>query len=316
MHEDLATLRQQLTYAALLNRIMFATSAMLDLPQIFQKICEEVAAAFDVPQAGIALVDEDRRNLRVIGYTSPTGATAIGAMIPINGNPSSEHVVHGGEPLYIADAQTDIRMAAVHELMARMGIVSILIIPIWSEGQVIGTLGLDAYTPRIYSDAEIATIEQICAAASHAVTKAQVYAAAHAELERRRNAEDVIRQQTAALRERSTPLLVLSEHVVLMPLIGVLDTERAQQVIEVLLIGIQEHQARTAILDITGVSVVDTHTAAVLIRAAQATRMLGARVMLTGIRPEVAQTLIGLGINLQDIQTTASLRQGIALALR
>ena len=101
-----------------------------------------------------------------------------------------------------------------------------------------------------------------------------------------------------------------------MPLIGRVDARRASQILETLLMGIYEQQAELAIVDITGVSVVDTHVAYALIQTAQAVKLLGAQVVLTGIRPEVAQTLISLGINLSDIVTLRSLQQGIAYAFQ
>jgi rsbT co-antagonist protein RsbR len=99
-----------------------------------------------------------------------------------------------------------------------------------------------------------------------------------------------------------------------MPLIGSVDSRRAQQVIETLLQGIAASGAQVAILDITGVPVVDTQVADALIRAAQAVKLLGAQVVLTGIRPEVAQTLVGLGTDLRGIVTRSSLQSGIAYA--
>jgi anti-anti-sigma factor len=100
-----------------------------------------------------------------------------------------------------------------------------------------------------------------------------------------------------------------------MPLIGAIDSSRAQQVIETLLAGVAASRATTAILDITGVQVVDTQAANALLRAAQAVKLLGAQVVLTGIRPEIAQTLVGLGLDLGGITTRATLQSGIAFAL-
>jgi anti-anti-sigma regulatory factor len=138
----------------------------------------------------------------------------------------------------------------------------------------------------------------------------------HAEQERVRLQEQVIAAQQAALRELSTPLIPLADHVVAMPLIGSVDSGRAQQVVEELLAGVAANRATTAIIDITGVPVVDTQVAGALLRAAQAVELLGARVVLTGIRPEVAQTLVGIGVNLGSIVTRSTLRDGIAYALR
>ncbi|RRR77788.1 MAG: STAS domain-containing protein [Candidatus Viridilinea halotolerans] len=126
---------------------------------------------------------------------------------------------------------------------------------------------------------------------------------------------EIIDAQMMALNELSTPLMPISDGTVVLPLIGSIDSRRAQQIMETLLEGVAERNAHVAIIDITGVAVVDTQVANTLIQAAQAVRLLGARVMLTGIRPEVAQTLIGLGVDLSVIDTKASLQDGIAAAL-
>jgi rsbT co-antagonist protein RsbR len=126
--------------------------------------------------------------------------------------------------------------------------------------------------------------------------------------------EETIRAQNAVLAELSTPLIPISDQVMVMPLIGAVDSRRAQQVIETLLQGIASSGAQIAILDITGVPVVDTQVANALIHAAQAVKLLGAQVVLTGIRPEVAQTLVGLGADLGGIITRSSLQSGIAYA--
>lgn len=138
------------------------------------------------------------------------------------------------------------------------------------------------------------------------------------ETEQRRNEaqEMVIAAQQATLRELSTPLIPLRDDIVVMPLVGALDSNRAQQIMETLLEGVARQGARAAILDITGVNIVDTQVANALLQAAQAVRLLGARVVLTGIRPEVAQTLVGLGVDLEAITTCATLQDGIATVMR
>lgn len=128
--------------------------------------------------------------------------------------------------------------------------------------------------------------------------------------------EQIIEAQRASIRELSTPLIPLTDQVILMPLIGNVDTQRAQQVMETLLDGISSYRAKTVILDITGVAVVDTQVAQALIRSAQAVRLLGARVVLTGIGPTMAQTLVHLGVDLSSIVTQGSLQSGIAYAMK
>jgi PAS domain S-box-containing protein len=144
---------------------------------------------------------------------------------------------------------------------------------------------------------------------AHDLTERKRAAEEHARLQER-----IIQAQAATLAELSTPLIPISDHVVVMPLIGAIDSDRAQLVLETLLHGIERNHARVAILDITGVPLVDTQVAKSLITAAQAVRLLGARIVLTGIRPEVAQTLVGLGVDLGDIVTHSTLQSGIAYA--
>lgn len=132
----------------------------------------------------------------------------------------------------------------------------------------------------------------------------------HAQLQ-----EDVIHAQREALRELATPLIPISERVVVMPLIGTMDTWRVQQVMQTLLHGIEQRPTRLAILDVTGVSMVDTRVADGLLRIAHAAQLLGAAVMLTGIRPDVAETIVGLGADLSGILTRGTLQEGIAYAM-
>lgn len=136
------------------------------------------------------------------------------------------------------------------------------------------------------------------------------------EAERAALQQQIIDAQRTAIRELSTPLIPITDSVMIMPLIGTIDSQRAQMVMESLLEGVDRHQADLVILDITGVSVVDTQVAQAFVQAAQAVRLLGAKVMLTGIQPQIAQTLVQLGADLSGIITRGSLQSGIAVALR
>ncbi len=137
-----------------------------------------------------------------------------------------------------------------------------------------------------------------------------------ADAERLALQEQMIEAQRTALRELSTPLVPIAEGVLAMPLIGAIDSVRAAEIMQTLLEGISRQRASTAILDITGVRVVDTQVANALIDAARAARLLGAEVLLTGISPAIAQTLVALNLDLDDLTTLATLQSGIAHALR
>jgi anti-anti-sigma factor len=127
---------------------------------------------------------------------------------------------------------------------------------------------------------------------------------------------ELIRFQASLLAELSTPLLRISERVIVLPLIGSIDSARASMVVDSLLHAVEDQRVEVAILDITGVPVVDTQIANVLLQCARAVKLLGASTVLTGIRPDVAQTMVALGIDLEGVVTRADLMGGIAYALR
>jgi rsbT co-antagonist protein RsbR len=125
----------------------------------------------------------------------------------------------------------------------------------------------------------------------------------------------MIEEQRSVIREMSVPVLPLSHSALVLPLVGALDSERLMLLQEQALRSIGEHSARYLILDITGVPIVDTAVAQGLIKVVQAARLLGTEVVLVGIRPEVAQAVVGLGIHLSDIVTRSTLQSGIGYVL-
>ncbi|WP_223703072.1 RsbT co-antagonist protein RsbRA [Sutcliffiella deserti] len=127
--------------------------------------------------------------------------------------------------------------------------------------------------------------------------------------------EHTVSMQKIALQELAAPLIPVFDRISVMPLVGTIDTERARQIMENLLQGVVKHRAEVVLIDITGVPVVDTMVAHHIIQAAEAVRLVGAKCLLVGIRPEIAQTIVNLGINLDQIITKNSLKKGIETAL-
>jgi rsbT co-antagonist protein RsbR len=142
-----------------------------------------------------------------------------------------------------------------------------------------------------------------------------VTAELEAERSRAQLQKELIEAQQRALRAIGTPILPIADNVIAMPLIGDIDPQRANQIMEALLKGIGEHQASTVILDITGVKVMDTLACDALVSAARGAKLLGAKVIVTGTRPQVARVLVDLGADMRGIVMRGSLQSGIAWAL-
>jgi anti-anti-sigma factor len=194
--------------------------------------------------------------------------------------------------------------AVEQELLVAQDILAVVAAPIFVGPTWWGLMGFDhCSVAHSWDEVEVEALR----------SAAVMFGAA---LYRRETEENVLAAQREVLRELSTPLIPITDEVVIMPLIGTIDSVRAQLVMETLLDGVARQQARLVILDITGVPVVDSQVAQALIRAAQAVKLLGVRVMLTGIQPQIAQTLVHLGVDLSGIQTQSSLQAGIAAALR
>ena len=128
--------------------------------------------------------------------------------------------------------------------------------------------------------------------------------------------ERLIKSQTDALADLSTPVIQLWDGIVALPLVGAIDSARAKDIMERLLEAVVHHEADIVIIDITGVPVVDTQVANRLMRTVEAVRLLGTRSIITGINPIIAQTLVQLGVDLSQLTTKASLRSGLQQAFR
>jgi rsbT co-antagonist protein RsbR len=131
-----------------------------------------------------------------------------------------------------------------------------------------------------------------------------------------RTREEVISRQQAELLELSTPVVKLWDGILALPLIGTLDSARTQVVMESLLQKIVETESQVAIIDITGVPTVDTLVAQHLLKTVTALRLMGAECIVSGVRPQIAQTIVHLGVDLQGVSTKANLADALALAIK
>lgn len=212
-----------------------------------------------------------------------------------------------GRPAWIEDVTTDENFprAAVAE---KEGLHGAFAFPVMLRGEVLGVI---EFFSREVRPPELELLAMMAHVGSQI---GQVIERKRAEDERARLQAEIIRIQEAQLAELSTPLIPITDQIVVMPLIGSVDSARAGRMIQTLLRGLEASRTPVAIIDITGVAVVDTHVAHALIQAAQAARLLGTEVILTGIRAGVARSLVGLGVELGPITTRKNLQGGIARA--
>jgi PAS domain S-box-containing protein len=217
-------------------------------------------------------------------------------------------VWEAGAPVWVEDLAADETFPR-SPLAERAGLHAAVGFPVVMRGEVIAVLEFFSREMRPPDEALLSMMTHVGS------QMGQVIERQRAEAERARLREEVIRVQDALLEKLSTPLIPLNGRVMLMPLVGELDAGRARRMLEALLRGLEQTRAPAAIIDITGVPVVDAQVADTLVRAAQAARLLGTEVILTGIRSGVARSLVRLGVSLQGINTRKSLQEGIDCAL-
>jgi rsbT co-antagonist protein RsbR len=128
--------------------------------------------------------------------------------------------------------------------------------------------------------------------------------------------ERIIREQQEAIRELSTPVLQVRERLLILPIIGAIDPNRARQLTEQLLHGIRATRGKVVVIDLTGVAAVDSSIANHLVQTVEASRLLGATVIVTGLSPSIAQTLVNIGVDLGKMNTVGDLQGGIEQAER
>ena len=168
---------------------------------------------------------------------------------------------------------------------------------------------------RVRKDGSQFMANVIISAVRDAVGNLSGYAKITRDITERKLAEQRIQQQAREILDLSTPVMQVWEGIVAAPLIGTLDSQRTQQFMERLLESIVATNSPVALVDIMGVPTIDTETAQHLIETVSAVRLLGAQVVLTGVRPAIAQTLVHLGVDLSEITTRSSLSAGLKVAL-
>jgi len=170
-------IRRRVDELTLLNRVATATTSTLDLQEVLQVIAAEMSAAFGVEQCALALLDESRQEATVTAeHLAPGRPSALGDIIPVEGNPTFEEILATRAPLAIFDAQQDPLLASVHHLMEKRGTKSLLIVPLLVKDEVIGTIGVDfVRSQREFSAEDVSLAQSVAGQAAVAIENARLY---------------------------------------------------------------------------------------------------------------------------------------------
>jgi PAS domain S-box-containing protein len=169
-------IRQRNRELALLNQVIAVSVSNSEPGVILEAVCRELANAFDVPHAVAALLNEEKTEAVVVAeYSAAESAqTTLGQVFPVKGNPSFQYVLSHRVPLIVGGTQHDLRLAQIHELMRERGTVSLLLLPLLIEDEVVGGLGLDTVEPRHFSPEEVSLAWSVADQVAGALARAQL----------------------------------------------------------------------------------------------------------------------------------------------
>ena len=344
LFEDTKSRLAQLTA---LQETTKAVASILELDKLLNLIVQQAATLFQGTGGIINLVDWEKKEDEVI-VASGSVASALGFRSPLEGSLGGWVALHN-QPVISNQLQNDERVDP-RMRSGEVRVQSAAIAPLIIKDQVIGTLVVQDKQggKGEFDQADLDLLVAFANQAATAIENARLYEKVQQELTERKQAEEalqkayeevekqvgertaelqretaererlqqeVIEAQKRALRELSTPIIPVMERIIVMPLIGSIDTLRAKDITRSLLAGIRDHRAKVVILDITGVPIVDTGVANHLNKTIQAARLKGAQTIVTGIADAVAEAIVDLGIDWSGIETLADLQTGLRVAL-
>ncbi|MBN1640220.1 MAG: STAS domain-containing protein [Anaerolineae bacterium] len=203
---------------------------------------------------------------------------------------------------------------AERELLDAAGLVGMLICPMVAADRCLGYVLAGTRSRDRIGDQDAVLYQAIAAQAAAAIEAARAGQRYQRAEQERRVGETVAREQLIG--ELAVPLIPITDNILVLPLVGSVDSARAEQIMTSLLDGIERHDAEVVIVDVTGVPLMDTAVANYLLRMTHAASLVGARTILVGITPLVAQTIVELGVDLSSITTRSDLQGGVEYALR
>jgi GAF domain-containing protein/anti-anti-sigma regulatory factor len=299
---------------AALDAVSGSLRQSLPLPELLTAALGQVLETMDCDAGLIALVDS--RTGKLVLSTQQGLPDALCERFEQDGGLEGSLcglVFEGAAEMGIEDLSQDAPLD-VSEFVAA-GLYSYMGAPLMVKGETIGTLCIFDRHPRHMTEAEFDLMRVIGGQVAAAAQGAWLLEETQRSLEKLQAAYKTQDQLTQTVRELTTPVVQIWKDILVLPLVGSIDSVRATRIMEELLEGIVRYQAEVVILDITGVPVVDTSVANYLLQTVKAAEMLGARSILVGISGHIAQTLINIGIDLSEVETHGNLQAGIEYAL-
>lgn len=308
---------QQLASLNALSRVIQASARALTLEDLARSLCEVVVELLNVDGFFIALRTETEGQL-LAPLLYDEGEYFRNLQLSTRG--FTGLVLQSGQPLLIRNMDLEASRYPVDRSTTLVGSrrpsVSWLGVPLQRGGEVIGAISVQSYRPYAFDDPDVSFLQSVASQVVVHLERARLFEETQRALQEVRESHERQQELLRLVQELSTPLVPVTDEILVLPLVGTVDSRRAEQIMDVLLDGVSNRHARVVILDITGVPVVDTSVANHLLQATEAVRLLGAECVLVGITPEVAQTVVGLGVDLGGLVTRSDLQAGIEYALR
>jgi len=295
-----------------LQEVGLKLASTQNLSEILETIADAALELLRPNNVLIFLYDAVRNEFTLGTGASASGERGLLAPMPRK-NGLTATVAHSGKMMVVEDVPGHPLYAQEREHIGELR--SLASVPLVRAGEVVGVLNVAYFVPHHFTEEELSLLQTFADQAAVAVANAHMFRKMQNLLQELQETTATQSQLLHLIQELATPVVPLREGVLLMPLVGSIDSQRGRQILERLMGEVEKERAQVVLVDITGVPVVDTAVAQMLLQAVQAVRLLGGEAVLVGIRPEVAQTLVGLGVSLQGIVTRASLREGLAYAL-
>jgi anti-anti-sigma factor len=301
---------------AALNRIAQATGSTMRLEGLFEALYEAIEDLIGATTFFVALYDKDTQMISFPFYMDDKVRHRAREPLPL-GKGLASVVITSNEPLLVRDFEKEKeRFPGKEPMIGRdRPARSWLGVPFALLGEAIGLMAVQDYEAEAFDERHLQLLNSIASHVMVAIEKARLFDRTIETINELKAAYETQRRLLATVRELSTPIIPVLDRVLVMPLVGTIDTARSQQIIETLLSAITTHDAEVVIIDITGVSVMDTSVANHLLETTRAASLLGAQCVLVGITPEVAQTIVHLGVDLSGLVTMSTLQSGVRFAL-